>query len=541
MNILAKLNDGLLYCDGGFGSLLQARGLKPGQIPDLWNLDNPDAVKEAHLEYLRAGADIINTNTFGSNRDRLGHRFEETVAAGVKLAGEAVRENGGGFVALDIGPTGRMFEPFGELTFPHALELFAETVRLGAAAGADLINIETMGDLMEAKAAVIAAKENCDLPVFVSVAFSDKGKLLMGSDALTAATLLEALGADAVGLNCGVSPHKALELAEELASCLSIPLIVCPNAGMPHIRDGRTVYDVTPDDFADAMALVVRAGARVIGGCCGTTPAHIKALRERTASEKPVPLKEKKRVVVSSSMQAFELGSVPALIGNAIDPETEPTVAAAFLSGDTGAAVDEAVAQAAEEAHLIAVCARKDGVNERELLSEAVADVQTVARTPLLLRTTDLFAAERALRAYNGRPIWYYETDADLEKAFALAKKYGAVLALPTLDRGAPPETAQGRLKAAETLLKAAEKRGLRPVDLMFDTCIAADNAETALDAAKMIHKDLGCRTLLDIPGCFRGDPDADKKAAEATKRAFLAGVDAVFADVSSDALAAVT
>ncbi|MBR5381037.1 MAG: homocysteine S-methyltransferase family protein, partial [Oscillospiraceae bacterium] len=455
MDILSRLQDGLLYFDGGFGSLLQARGLKSGQIPDLWNLDNPDAVRDAHLEYLRAGADIINTNTFGANRDRLGHRFEETVTAGVNLAKEAVRENGGGFVALDIGPTGRMFEPFGELTFPHALELFSEAVRLGAAAGADLVNIETMGDLLEAKAAVIAAKENCSLPVFVSVAFGDKGKLLMGSDALTAATLLEALGADAVGLNCGVSPAGALKLTEELASCLSVPVIVCPNAGMPRIREGRACYDVTPADFADTMARIVRAGARVIGGCCGTTPAQIAALRERTAGEKPVPLKDKKRTVVSSSMQAFELGETPALVGNAIDPNLNPLVAAAFLSGDTGAAVDEAVTQAAEEAHLLSVSAKKDGVNERELLAETVTDVQTVCRTPLVLRTTELFAAERALRAYNGRPLWYYETDAETDKAFALAKKYGAVIAVPTLSGGTVPETAQGRLKAAGELLKA--------------------------------------------------------------------------------------
>ena len=536
MNILEKLRGGLLYFDGGLGSVLQERGLKPGTLPDTWNLENPDKVRSVHLEYLRAGADIVNTNTFGSLRTRLGGKLQDTVEAAVRLAREAVRENGGGYVALDIGPTGRMFEPFGDMSFDEAVELFSETIRIGAATGADLVNIETMSDIYEAKAALLAAKTSCDLPVFISAAFNQSGKLLMGSDARIVAATLEALGADAVGLNCGIGPKEALAVVDTLSEYLSVPVIACPNAGLPRVENGKTVYDVTPEAFADMMALLVEHGARVVGGCCGTTPEHIKALRRRTESLVPSPLTEKNKTLIASPTVVCELGKAPALVGERIDPSGRKSMADAMRSGNLDAVVCEAVAQSEGGVHIIDVNAGLPDIDEAEVLPSLISDIQTLCSAPLMIDTLNTEALERALRIYNGRPVInsVCGTAGSMAAVFPLAKKYGAAVIAMTMDENGIPKTAEERLAVAEKMCRTAAEYGLHRSSLVFDPLVlsaAADAgaARTALRAVTLIKEKLGCRVLLGVSNISYGLPERTALNAAMLVCGIEHGADAVF------------
>ena len=291
MDIRDELKRRRIFFDGGMGSMLQERGLLPGELPERWNLSHPEAVKEIHLEYLRAGADVVTANTFGANGFKYkkdeGYSLGSIVTAGVSLAKEAVKEAGHGYAALDLGPTGRLLAPCGDLDFEDACKAYKEVVEAGVRAGADLIVIETMGDSYELKAAVLAAKEVSSLPVFATVTLDEKGKMLTGGTVETAVALLEGLGADVIGLNCGLGPVQLLPFMKHLRSVSSLPLMVNPNAGLPRSENGRTVYDIDACGFAQAMKAMAECGVSVLGGCCGTTPEHIRRLREVCG---PLPL-----------------------------------------------------------------------------------------------------------------------------------------------------------------------------------------------------------------------------------------------------------
>ena len=279
MDIRTELGRRILFCDGAMGTMLQAAGLPAGREPELWNLERPEVVRALHGQYLAAGADIIATNTFGANGVKLsGHPLEEIVAAAVRLAREAVEGAGRGWVALDVGPTGRLLQPMGDLPFEAAVEAYAREIRAGVQAGADLVFLETMSDLYEAKAAVVAAKENSDLPIFVTLVLDEKGRLLTGGDIPSAVTLLEGLGVDALGLNCGLGPDQMAELLPTLRAHTRLPIILNPNAGLPECVDGCTRFGVGSEAFSAGLAGLARAGAWVVGGCCGTTPDHIAAV-----------------------------------------------------------------------------------------------------------------------------------------------------------------------------------------------------------------------------------------------------------------------
>ena len=272
-----RLGKEWLVFDGGTGTILQSRGLRGGELPETWNLRRPEDIIDLHCGYLRAGCDIFNTNTFGANALKFPDDLEEIVTAAVNLAKEARRRCGreDAYVALDIGPTGKLLEPLGDLPFEQAVELFGEVVRYGSRAGADLVLIETMSDSYEAKAAVLAAKENCDLPVLVTVTFDGQGKMLTGGSVDSTVALLEGLRVDALGVNCGLGPEQMIPIVERLTEVCSVPVIVNPNAGLPRTEGGRTVYNVGPEEFADRMEKIARMGVQAVGGCCGTTPEHI--------------------------------------------------------------------------------------------------------------------------------------------------------------------------------------------------------------------------------------------------------------------------
>ena len=322
MKFIERLGTEWLFFDGGIGTILQEHGLAAGELPETWNITHPDEILSIHRAYLDAGSDIINTNTFGANALKYPDNLREIVESAVAHAKEARRQSGreDAYIALDIGPTGRLLQPMGDLPFEQAVALFGEVVRIGAAAGADLVLIETMSDSYELKAAVLAAKENCDLPVLATVIFDEKGKLLTGGTVDSVVALLEGLGADALGVNCGLGPQQMLPIVKRLTEVSSLPVIANPNAGLPRSENGRTVYDIGADEFASLMEEIADLGVQVLGGCCGTTPAHIRKTVALCKGKPFVPMAKKHRTMVSSFSQAVEIGEKPVIIGERINP-----------------------------------------------------------------------------------------------------------------------------------------------------------------------------------------------------------------------------
>ena len=336
MKITEYIKNNTVILDGGMGTLLQAEGLAVGDKPETWNISHPDLIRRIHREYIRAGSNIICTNTFGANILKFSHaELEKIISAAVDNArAAAAYEEGKCWVALDIGPTGRMISPLGDLDFENAVSIFAETVKIGVECGVDLIFIETMSDCYETKAALLAAKEGCDLPVFVSNAYGDDGKLMTGATLTAMVAMLEGLGADAIGVNCSLGPRALSGVVEEYLKYASVPIILKPNAGLPRLENGNTVYDLSVDEFVEEVSSLVKMGVRAVGGCCGTTPEYIRGLADSVAKIIPVPLTKKEITLVSSYTHAVELGEVPILIGERINPTGKPRFREAVKSGN---------------------------------------------------------------------------------------------------------------------------------------------------------------------------------------------------------------
>ena len=515
MNIREALSRRVLIFDGGMGTMLQAAGLPAGHEPELWNLERPDAVRAVHARYLSAGADIVTTNTFGANAVKLaGHPVEEIVAAAVALAREAVTEHGGGFVALDLGPTGRLLRPMGDLPFEEAVAAYAPAVRAGAAAGADLVLIETMSDLYEAKAAVLAAKEHCDLPIFVSVVLDQTGRMLTGGDLASAVALLEGLGVDAIGLNCGLGPEQMAALFPELLNLTSLPVLIQPNAGLPECVDGCTHFRVGPEDFAAAMAELVRAGLRVAGGCCGTTPEHIRALADACRDLPALPVTPKHRTWVSSYARTVVFGERPVLIGERINPTGKPRLKEALRSGDMDYVLRLAIEQQEKGAQVLDVNVGLPEVDEPALLPRTVEELQAVTDLPLQIDTSDPAAMAAAMRRYNGRPLVNSVSgkSESMAAVFPLLKQYGGVAIALTLDENGIPATAGERVAIAQRIIDTAASYGIPKEDLIFDPLaltISADQSAAAvtLETVERITRELGCRTSLGVSNVSFGLP----------------------------------
>ena len=523
------LRSDLVYLDGGMGTLLQAAGLQPGERPETWNLSHPDAVRSAHRAYFDAGSHIVSANTFGANGLHYQpEALREIIFSGVRLVREAAEASTGPqpkFVALDIGPSGRMLKPYGDLGFEDAVRLFAEAARLGAEAGADLIFIETMNDSYETKAALLGVKEATDLPVLVSNAYGSDGKLMTGASPEAMVAMLEGLGADAIGLNCSLGPEALAPVAKRYVAAASVPVLFKPNAGLPRMEDGKTVYDVPAGVFAAEAAEAVRAGVRLVGGCCGTTPAYIEALVRGTAGIAPLPVTEKHRTVVSSFTHAVDLGERPALIGERLNPTGKKAFRQALLDRDMGYILREALRQQEAGSDLLDVNVGIPEADEPALLPRAVEEVQTVTDLPLSIDTSDPAAMEAALRVVNGKP---------------LVKKYGAAVIALTLDEQGIPPTAEGRLAIAERILREAARHGIGKKDLVFDaltmTVSAADDAAAVtLETVRLIRERLGCRTVLGVSNVSFGLPRRAAMNAAFLTLAIGQGLDAAIMNPLSD------
>ena len=523
MKILDTIAKRVLVLDGGMGTQLQLRGLRPGEVPELWNLNRPDDIKSVHAAYLAAGSDVIYANTFGANAAKYhgDAPLADVIAAGIRIARSAADEfatpERPRYVALDVGPTGRLLKPAGDFEFDAAYDAFAGQVRIGAAAGADLVMIETMGDTAELKAAVLAAKENCSLPVFATVALGEDGKLLTGGDVECVAALLEGLRVDALGFNCGLGPDLMLPYVERLVGATSLPVIVKPNAGLPKVVDGETVFTVGPEEFTKDIAGLVSAGACIVGGCCGTTPAHIAAVSGalRTVRCAPRTSRPSPRTVISSGTHALEIPFDDTLvIGERINPTGKKRLKQALTEGDTAYVLREAVAQAEAGAAVLDVNVGVPGLDEPSVLERTVAAVQGVTDLPLQIDTSDPVALDRALRHYNGKALVNSVNgkEESMSAVLPLVAKYGGVLVALTLDENGIPPTAEERMAIARRILARGAEFGLRPADFVFDAlslAVSADStsANVALETIRRIRAELGCRTILGVSNISFGLP----------------------------------
>lgn len=521
MNIRTFLKKNIVILDGGMGTLLQKAGLKPGELPERRNVTTPETIKNIHKDYFDAGSNVVNTNTFGANilkfeKDEL----EQIIKCAVKNAKDARNESVSPqekFISLDVGPLGKLLKPFGELEFEKAVEIFKETVKLGVKYGVDLVTIETMTDSYETKAALLAVKETCNLPVFVSNAYSENNKLLSGADAKTMVALLEGMGADAVGLNCSFGPEALSGVAAELLKCASVPVIFKPNAGIPRSVDGKTVFDVSAEKFAEEVAKQVQNGVRVVGGCCGTTPEYIKLVAEKCKNLKPVETAEKTETVVSSYTHTVSFGNSPVLIGERINPTGKKRFKQALRENDLNYILNEGISQKEKGVHILDVNVGLPEIDEPEMLKNTVSELQAVIDLPLQIDTSDFTAMEKALRVYNGKPLINSVNGKkeSMEAIFPLAKKYGGVIIALTLDENGIPSSSDGRVEIAKKILKTAEKYGINKKDIIFDTLamtVSTDknSALVTLESLKRIEEELGCCTSLGVSNVSFGLPERD-------------------------------
>ena len=540
MNFRTFLQNHLVILDGGMGTLLQKAGLAPGELPERWNLTHADEVTAIHRAYYDAGSNVVNTNTFGANSLKFSaDELDDVVRAAVENARRAAQQSVGDhekFVALDIGPTGKLLKPLGCFDFEDAVAVFAETVKLGVKYGADLIMIETMNDSYETKAALLAAKENSDLPVLVSCAFGEDGKLMTGASPAAMVAMLEGMGADAIGVNCSLGPKALAPVVCEYLRLASVPVLLKPNAGLPTVVEGETVYNVPPAEFAREVAALVHDGVRVASGCCGTTPAYIAALTAEIREQGliAVPVTPKRETMVSSYTHAVTFGDDPILIGERINPTGKKRFKQALVEHDMGYILSEGIRQEEAGVDILDVNVGLPEIDEPALLTESVCELQAVTNLPLQIDTSDPVAMEKALRRYNGKAMINSVSgkEESLRAVLPLVKKYGGVVVALTLDESGIPDTAEGRVQIARRILAAAESYGIDRKDIIFDTLAmtvsAAPNAaNVTLEALSRIRRELGCHTSLGVSNVSFGLPARDAVNGTFFAMALMSGLSA--------------
>lgn len=547
--LLQAIKEQRLYLDGGMGSMLQAAGLPEGMLPDVWGMESPAAVQAVHRAYLEAGSRLITTNTFGTCALKLapyGVTPEQVMTAAVANVRAAMDQTGvsDAYVCADIGPTGKLLRPYGDLDFEDAVALFAETVRAAVKAGADCILIETMSDLYEMKAAVLAAKENCDLPILASLIFDESGKLLTGGSPRAAVALLEGLGVDVLGLNCGLGPQEMAPVFRALWEDASIPLLLQPNAGLPRSQNGQAVYDLGPADFAVQMVPLAPM-ATLLGGCCGTTPDHLRALMEAT-KDIPLPqVTEKDTLFISSYCQAVALdGRDPVIIGERINPTGKKKLQAALREGDMDYVLGEAFQQEEAGAHILDVNVGLPGLDEPTVLTRTVEAIQEVTGLPLQLDTSNPAAMEAALRRYNGKPLINSVNgkEESLNAILPLVKKYGGGLVCLTLDDDGIPADAAGRLAIAEKIVRRAEALGIPRRELLVDgltmpVSAGGDNGKVTLETLRRAKTELGVKTALGVSNVSFGLPQREVLNQSFFTMALQAGLDGAIINPKSRAM----
>ena len=541
-----RLGKEWLFCDGGMGTILQAKGLAGGELPETWNLKRPEDIIDLHCSYLEQGVNIFNTNTFGANALKYPDNLEEIVRAAVELAKEARRRTGreDAYIALDIGPTGKLLQPMGDLPFEEAVRLFSQVVRTGAEAGADLVLIETMSDSYEAKAAVLAAKENCDLPVLITTIYDASGKLLTGGTVDSTVAMLEGLRVDALGVNCGLGPEQMLPIVERMTQVASVPIIVNPNAGLPRTEGGRTVYDVDPEEFSIWMERISALGVQIVGGCCGTTPDHIGRTIRKVSR---MPFREntpKHRTVVTSFSQAVEIGPRPVIIGERINPTGKKKFKAALRENNIEYILAEGLRQEDSGAHILDVNVGLPEIDEPAMMGEVITRLQSVLALPLQIDTTDSAALERGMRLYNGKPMVNSVNgkQESIETVFPLVRKYGGVLVALVLDEQGIPATAEGRIAIARKIYEAADRYGVPREDIVIDglaMTISSDSrsALVTLETLRRVRDELGGHSILGVSNISFGLPRREIVNAHFLTMAMQSGLSCAIINPGNEAM----
>jgi len=538
MDFRTELKRRLIVFDGAMGTMIQRYGLPPGQLPETYNILHPDVIEDIHRQYVEAGADAITTNTFGANELKLkgtGYTVEQVITRAVALARRAV---GNRWVALDMGPIGQLMEPMGLLSFEQAYELYARQVKAGVQAGADLILIETLGDLYEAKAAVLAAKENCSLPVVCTLTFDQSGRTLTGADPLTAVVVLEGLGVDALGVNCSLGPEGLLPIVKEFISYSSLPVLVQPNAGLPQMVDGRAVYPLTPEVFRQHILTMIRMGVRLVGGCCGTTPDFIKAIKQAMEGLTPEAMPARKFTAVASGSRTVILGHSVKMIGGSISARFNQGIAEAIRNNAIGDIVSEAIIQRSQKADILAVDVAIPEIDEKEIMLNLVREIQAVVNLPLELDSSNTEALKAALKMYNGKPLvrGVSAEQEVMDSIFPVIAKYGACVVGYPEDENGTPVDARDRLKMAERIVRTAESYGIPKEDVIID-CTMGDRAEPsteameALKAIKLIKDELCLVTTLDMRKVCRSWPNGESVGSTYLAMALTYGLDVPVVD----------
>lgn len=521
MDFRVFLDKNMVILDGGMGTILQSKGLTPGEHPEKWNITHPEIITQIHKDYFDSGSNVINTNTFGANKLKFdSNELKEIISAAVinaKTAKEQSVSNNPKFISLDIGPLGRLLRPYGDLEFEQAVEIFSETVKYGVESGVDLITIETMNDSYETKAAVLAAKENSNLPVIVTNAYGSDGKLMTGASPSAMVALLEGLGVDALGANCSLGPEQLMGIADELLKYSSIPVIMKPNAGLPKVIAGKTVFDVNSAEFSESVYKMCKKGVRVVGGCCGTTPEYITAISKKLNDFSPVPVSEKNISFVSSYSKAVVFDKSPILIGERINPTGKKRFKQALAEHDIDYILKEGITQQEKGVHILDVNVGLPEIDEVNTLKEVVYELQSVIDLPLQIDTSDPTAMEKALRIYNGKPMINSVNgkNESMDSVFPLVKKYGGYVVALTLDENGIPDNVDERIAIAKKIINKAAEYGISRKDLIFDSLaltISADvnAAKTTIETLRKIRYELGCHTSLGISNVSFGLPSRD-------------------------------
>ncbi len=515
MGVLDLIKDRIVYFDGGSGTFLQENGLKVGENPENLNIENKELVIKMHTEFLNAGADIILTNTFGLNNLKFKEKTQPLAKAAIDNAKEAIKNsNKKAYIAYDIGPIGKMMEPMGDLKFDEAYKIFKEQVEFAKDGGADLILIETMSDLYEVKAAVLAAKENSNLPIFASITFDENFKTLTGADAKTMVAYLEGLGVSALGVNCSLGPKEMIPIIKDILKYSSTPVLVSPNAGLPKEIDGKTVFLISADEFSDYMLEIANLGAVFLGGCCGTKKEHIEMMIKKTKNIKPKAISKKDFTIATSYSKTVFINEEPKIIGERINPTGKKLLKEALKNNNLDYVLKEALLQEEKGADILDVNMGLPEIDENEMMQKSIKAIQSVTDIPLQIDTTDFKTMENAMRIYNGKPIVnsVNAKKEEMEKIFPLIKKYGGVIIGLTLDEKGIPNTAKERFLLAKKIVDTAKTYNIDKKDIIIDCLVMAvstdkNSAKVILETLKLIKENLGVKTVLGVSNISFGLP----------------------------------
>ena len=520
VEIREYLKDHILIFDGAMGTMLQKEGLPIGDNPEIFGIKNPHKLLKIHKKYLEAGSNVLTTNTFGCNElkvNKLGYTVEEVIDRAVSIAKQAIEESDKSkprFVALDIGPIGEMLEPMGTLSFDRAYEIFKRQVIQGEKSGADLIIIETMMDLYEAKAAVLAAKENTNLPVICTMTFDENGRSFTGCLPEAMVATIEGLGVDALGVNCSLGPKQLLPIVKTITELANVPVIVQANAGLPVIKEGQAVYEMNDEEFFQGVKDFVDLGVSIIGGCCGTNETFIKKICDNIDKLQKKEPKRRKSTIVCSAAKYIDIQG-PTIVGERLNPTGRQPLIDAYVSGNNDYVINLALEQSNEGSEILNVNVGVPDLDEEKTMKRVIKGIQEVVDVPLQLDSSNVKALEAGLRYYNGRTIVNSVNgkEKSLETILPIVKKYGACVVGLTLDENGIPSTAEGRFNIAKKIVERAEQYGIKRQDIFID-CLSLtvsaqqDEAMETIKAIKMVKENLGCKTILGVSNISFGIPN---------------------------------